>query len=200
MFWDRIAGVYNLFCSVVNRKACKGLQEMTAALVTAEDEVLECACGTGLLTGVMAKKCKSLVATDYSAKMLEQARKNLGSCGHVTFRQGNILALDFPDESFDVVVAANVIHLLDEPYKALHEMERVCRRGGRLIIPTYINQNARGEKIGMVRVLEKIGVDFKRAFTLDGYKQFFEKAGCQQVTYAVSEGLIPCAVAVISKV
>lgn len=40
--------------------------------------------------------------------------------------------LRFPNENFDIVVAANVIHLLDEPYKALHELDRVCRKGGRI--------------------------------------------------------------------
>ncbi len=46
-----------------------------------------------------------------------------------------------PDESFDVVIAANVIHLLDDPYKALSELDRVCRPGGKLIIPTYVNKD-----------------------------------------------------------
>ena len=38
----------------------------------------------------------------------------------------SILQIEYPNENFDVVVAANVIHLLDEPYKALAEMDRVC--------------------------------------------------------------------------
>ena len=43
------------------------------------------------------------------------------------------MRLEFPDESFDAVVAANVIHLLDELRKALGKLDRVCRRGGRII-------------------------------------------------------------------
>ena len=41
---------------------------------------------------------------------------------------------------------ANVIHLLDEPYKALAELDRVCHVGGKIIIPTYMNKNDKGEK------------------------------------------------------
>ena len=43
------------------------------------------------------------------------------------------------DNSFDKVVAGNVIHLLDNPSEALNELLRVCKPGGKLIIPTYIN-------------------------------------------------------------
>ena len=55
----------------------------------------------------------------------------------------DILHLDYPDESFDKVIAANVIHLLDEPLKALSELDRVCRKGGSIIIPTYMNRISR---------------------------------------------------------
>ena len=50
------------------------------------------------------------------------------------------MQLPYPDERFDVVIAANVIHLLDEPEKALQELSRVCRPGGRIILPTYMNR------------------------------------------------------------
>ena len=44
------------------------------------------------------------------------------------------------DGLFDKVIAANVIHLLDEPLKALAALDRVCKPGGQIIIPTYINR------------------------------------------------------------
>ncbi|UKI35090.1 MAG: class I SAM-dependent methyltransferase [Clostridiales bacterium] len=40
------------------------------------------------------------------------------------FEKADIMHLDYPDHRFDAVVAANVIHLLDEPYEALHELEQ----------------------------------------------------------------------------
>lgn len=108
------------------------------------DEVLECACGHGLLTGVIAPRCKKLVATDFSAKMLQRTKRKCAKYGNIRFEQANILQLPYPNARFDAVVAANVLHLLDEPYRALQELDRVCRPGGRLIIPTYINQTDRG--------------------------------------------------------
>ena len=90
------------------------------AQITPADEVLECACGTGLLTGVIAARCRALTATDFSEKMLAQAERKYANCRNVRFAQADITKLDYPDGRFDAVVAANVIHLLDEPLQELH--------------------------------------------------------------------------------
>ena len=71
MFWDRAAGVYDLFANVWNKKTHGALCAYVEAQISPADEVLECACGTGLLTEGIAAKCKRLVATDFSEKMLE---------------------------------------------------------------------------------------------------------------------------------
>lgn len=199
MFWDSVAGVYDVFTHVINRKASFAMRDAVAAMVDPDDRVLECACGTGLLTEAVAGRCKHLTATDFSPKMLAQARKKCSGHNNITFQQGNILALDYPDASFDVVVAANVIHLLDEPYRALAELHRVCRPGGRLIIPTYMNQNKKGKTNGFAKTLGEASDVFKRQFTMESYQLFFQKAGCANVEYTLYKGRIPCAVAVITK-
>ena len=199
MFWDNVAWAYDIFANIINRRANQRLCAEVASLVTPQDEVLECACGTGLLTGVIAPRCKHLTATDFSAKMLRRAAKKYGKYPNVTFEQGNILALRYPDERFDVVVAANVIHLLEEPHRALEELNRVCRPGGRLIIPTYMNQTEKGSTNSVSDVIGKAGVDFKREFTLDSYRRFFADAGYTNATYTLCPGRIPCAVTVLKK-
>ena len=199
MFWDRVAWVYDVFANVVNRKANQKLCAVVEGLIFPTDEVLECACGTGLLSGVIARKCKSLIATDFSVPMLKKAEQKYKKLPNLTFRQSDILQLDFPDESFDAVVAANVIHLLDEPYRALQELDRVCRKGGRIIIPTYMNRTDKGTTNRVSGAIGKAGADFKREFTLDSYKKFFADAGYLDAAYTLCEGKIPCAVAVLHK-
>ncbi len=199
MFWDQIAGVYDVFVNVINRKAHQKLKGIVSDLIHAEDIVLECACGTGLLSYVIASKCRRLTATDYSRKMLEKARKNCRSCRNITFAQADISALGFADSSFDTVVAGNVIHLLDHPMTALHELNRVCRDGGTLIIPTYMNKGSEGNTSVFAEAVGKAGADFKRQFTVDSYRQFFLAAGYPDVEILLADGRIPCAVAVMKK-
>ena len=127
MFWDSVAGVYDLFVNVVNRRTHLALRKIVANLIQPSDNVLECACGTGLLTEVIAQKCGHLTATDFAPKMLAKARKNCAAFGNITFEPADITSLGYPDGSFDAVVAGNVIHLLDDPLKALNELDRVCK-------------------------------------------------------------------------
>ena len=131
--------------------------------------------------------------------MLKRAEKNCAAYGNITFRQSDITALEEPDGTFDKVVAGNVIHLLDEPLKALGELNRVCRDGGQLIIPTYMNRDRKGKTSTFASAVGKAGADFKRQFTVDSYRQFFLNAGYRDVRIALADGLIPCAVAVMTK-
>ena len=199
MFWDRVAGVYDIFVNVINGKTHKALRQIVSSLIQPGDTVLECACGTGLLSAVIAPRCKALTATDFAPRMLKRAEKNCSAFTNVTFRQADILSLDFPDSAFDKVVAGNVIHLLDEPMKALNELNRVCRPGGMLIIPTYMNRDQRGNTSGFASVVGKAGADFKRQFAVESYRQFFLGAGYRDIQVTLAEGRIPCAVAVVTK-
>ena len=199
MFWDRVAGVYDIFVNVINRKTHKKLKKIVRNLIEPDDAVLECACGTGLLSAVIAPKCRHLTATDFSEKMLKKAEKNCRVFRNITYARTDITALPYEDGSFDKVVAGNVIHLLDNPLTALSELNRVCKDGGMLIIPTYMNKDAKGKTSGFAGAVGKAGADFKRQFTVKSYKQFFLKAGYPDVRVLLADGRIPCAVAVMRK-
>ena len=198
MFWDKVAGVYDIFVRLINRKTHKTLIEKTISHFTSQDEVLECDCGKGMLSAPVAGVCKHLPETDFSVNMLKRARKNCRDIDNISFTQADIMNLPFEDNSFDKVVAANVIHLLDEPMKALCELRRVCRNGGQLIIPTYINRTKGGKTSGFAKTVGKAGADFKRQFTFDSYKDFFADAGFQKADYTFIDGKIPCVLAVIT--
>jgi ubiquinone/menaquinone biosynthesis C-methylase UbiE len=109
MFWDNVAGVYDVFVDVINRKTHQELKQIVSALIEPEDVILECACGTGLLSAVIAPRCRHLTATDYSEKMLGRAKKNCAAFPNITYARADITALAYPDGAFYKVVAGNVI-------------------------------------------------------------------------------------------
>ena len=199
MFWDNVAGVYDVFVNIINRKTHQKLKRIVSDLIEPDDTVLECACGTGLLSAVIAPKCRQLTATDYSEKMLNKVKKNCAVFQNITFSKADITALSYPDGSFDKVVAGNVIHLLDNPMTALSELNRVCKDGGMLIIPTYMNKDDKGKTNGFSDAVGRAGADFKREFTMESYRQFFLDAGYPDVEVSLADGRIPCAVAVMKK-
>ena len=199
MFWDNVAGVYDVFVNVINRKTHQKLKKIVSSLIEPGDTVLECACGTGLLSAVIAQKCRQLTATDFSEKMLKKAEKNCRAFRNITYAPADITALPFADGSFDKVVAGNVIHLLDNPMTALGELNRVCKDGGMLIIPTYMNKDDKGKTNGFSDAAQKAGADFKREFSMESYRQFFLDAGYPDVEASLADGRIPWAVAVMRK-
>lgn len=198
MFWDKVAGLYDLFENIYNKKVYRETGQKVAERLRQTDVVLECACGTGAISRYIADRCKHLTATDYSEGMLKQAKKHLASKGNVTLAQVDITSLPYEDQSFDAVVAGNVIHLLPEPQKAMAELLRVCKEGGKVILPTYINKSEKSSRAA-VKFLEKLGADFKQQFDADSYRRFFADMHLTKVEFTIVEGRMPCDIAVITK-
>lgn len=198
MFWDKISGLYDFFETIYNGRVYQNLGQRVAEEITQNDIVLECACGTGAISQSIARKCRKLIATDYSVGMLKQARKKCQNLENVKVCRADMTRLKCRDNRFDKVVAGNVIHLLENPHAAVKELERVCKPGGKIIIPTYINAT-NGVNKKVVNLLTFAGADFKRQFDMDSYRKFYEEAGCQNVSYDIIDGKMPCAVAIITK-
>ena len=199
MFWDIAANFYDIFENYYNGEVNRKLALQVAEFIEKDDRVLECACGTGMITKAIAPKCRELIATDYSEGMLRQAKRNCASFKNVKIRRADIMKLNCKDGAFDKVVAGNVIHLLEKPYAAMDELMRACKNGGQVIIPTYVNKENSGKPSIFILFLEKFGADFKKQFDFSSYKLFMEKTGYSNIKYILVEGKMPCAIAVITK-
>ncbi|WP_026197573.1 class I SAM-dependent methyltransferase [Sciscionella marina] len=96
--------------------------------------VLDIGCGPGTITVDLAERVAPgrVLGVDPSAAVLEEARANAEQAGrgNVTFEQGDVYALDIPDDSVDVVHAHQVLLHLTDPVAALREMLRIARPGG----------------------------------------------------------------------
>lgn len=196
MFWDKVSGVYDLFENIYNKSVYQSTGESVAKYIKNTDRVLECACGTGAISVFIAPVCKELIVSDYSVGMLKQAKKKLKNYDNIEYKMVDITDIEAEDNSFDVVVAGNVIHLLPDPQRAMNELTRVCKDGGRLVIPTYINGDEGTNKLA-VKFLEKLGASFKCQFDAESYEKFFEDMGYENVTYEVVRGRMSCDIAVI---
>jgi phosphatidylethanolamine/phosphatidyl-N-methylethanolamine N-methyltransferase len=99
------------------------------------DEILEVGIGTGL-TAALYPDDTHVTGIDVSAAMLKEAEAHLAlkRRQNVRLRLMDAGALEFPDESFDVVYAAYVMSVVPDPVAVLREMRRVCRPGGQIVI------------------------------------------------------------------
>ena len=97
-------------------------------------QILDLGCGPGTITTDFASLAPqgSVTGIDSSAAVLEQARVTAASRGvqNVQFFVGDIQALDYPDDTFDLVHVHQVLQHVGDPVQALREMRRVAKPGG----------------------------------------------------------------------
>lgn len=101
--------------------------------------VLEVGCGAGFMAIVLAQRGFRVCAVDSVEDMVELARQHAAEHGVIeslTLDVGDVYALAFEDESFDLVIAIGVIPWLERPERAIQEMTRVARPGGYVILTT----------------------------------------------------------------
>jgi demethylmenaquinone methyltransferase / 2-methoxy-6-polyprenyl-1,4-benzoquinol methylase len=128
--FDRIAPVYD----PMNRAMTVGLdrrwRRLTAeAVVKSDYKVLDACCGTGDLALAGERAGGRVTGVDFSERMLERARRKSAS---IEWVQGDLLALPFPDGSFDAATVGFGIRNLEDLEAGLRELARVLRPGGRL--------------------------------------------------------------------
>lgn len=95
-------------------------------------KVLDVGCGPGTITADLADRVPEghVTGIDSAQGIIDQARETVGGRTNLDFATGDVYALDYPDGSFDVVHAHQVLQHLGDPVRALREMRRVAKPGG----------------------------------------------------------------------
>lgn len=198
-FWDEFAGVYDL-AQRFNRKAIAETLRQVEEMVPQWSSVLECAAGTGEFSLAVAEKAGAVTCTDLSQAMLDRAERKARRRGftNISFAVRNLIDLPEGDGMYDVVIAANVLHLLSHPEKALGELWRVTAPGGRLILPTFLQgENTLFGRLS-ISLYQRLGFRYQRRFTLTSYRRFLRDQGLPaQVTRV--PGRLPVGLAVCEK-
>lgn len=133
-FWDRNAARYDRFM----RKNAIAYDQLYALLRPAvwHKTVLEVATGTGQVAKHLLCSADHIEATDVSAAMIAQAKRGNFS-SKLYFSVQDMFHLPYADQSFDVVIVSNALHIVPHPEKALIEFRRVLKNDGTLIAPTF---------------------------------------------------------------
>lgn len=105
-------------------------------------KVLEVGAGTGTSFPAYPKHC-NVTGIDLAPDMLARAQRKIRDNGwtHLTVREMNALDLEFPDNSFDYVMAFHVVTVVPDPIRMIAEAKRVCKPGGKIVIVNHFTSD-----------------------------------------------------------
>lgn len=147
---DAVSRAYRGFAPLYDAFYGKVLEPGRRAAIQGMDlqpgqRVLEVGIGTGLSLAAYPPGVK-VVGVDIAPEMLEKARRRATRCQREPAPDLNVMdarALEFPDASFDTVVAMYVVSVSPEPERVVAEMVRVCRPGGAIVIVNHFRTESR---------------------------------------------------------
>ena len=167
--YDKLAKVYDVtFGPTLHPGRLRAIERMD---IQSGERVLEVGVGTGINLSLYPKNC-SVVGIDFSGPMLEIARERAArkDVRNVRLLQMDAADLKFADDSFDIVYAPYVISVVPDPVKVAHEMRRVCRPGGRIIVLNhFLSPNAIVSRIERLISPFTIHIGFKADLDLPAF-------------------------------
>lgn len=121
-----------------------------------DERVLDLAAGTGTSSVALSKTGAHVVAADFSPGMIEVGRQKHGTNPLIEFVQADATQLPFEDNSFDAVTMSFGLRNVVEPKKALTELYRVTKPGGRIVICEFSTPPAAAIRAGYNFYLRKV--------------------------------------------
>jgi ubiquinone/menaquinone biosynthesis C-methylase UbiE len=136
--------------------------------------VLDVGCGSGLFFNQVASKAQMVLGLDVSRKLLLKAKGEAKTFGNVFVLQADADNLPFRDGFFDATFAFTVLQNIPKPTKTLHEIIRVTKLEGRVVV-----------------------TGLKKAFPLHQFMHILEKSGLKLVAF-IDDEAVNCYVAVLA--
>jgi ubiquinone/menaquinone biosynthesis C-methylase UbiE len=155
-----------------------------------DDTVLDVACGPGILACAFAKVARHVTGIDLTPAMLDRARTLAAEqkLTNITWQQGDVLPLPYPDGSFTIVTARFAFHHFLDPGAVLAEMRRVCAPHGRVVV---IDSSPATDKADAFNRMERFrDPSHVRALPVEEHLSLYRKVGLPEprVTWYRLEG------------
>ena len=128
--------------------------ERVVALAAPEpgERVLDIACGTGNAALLAARRGATAIGVDSAPRLIEVARSRAvadSPLGHASFMIGDAQDLPFEDAAFDLVLSVFGVIFAQDPQRALSEIVRVLRPGGRALVTAWLPDGAMSNVVGI---------------------------------------------------
>ncbi len=178
--WDQWAEAGTLDNNGRKSRFLREAQSKVVSLLNVKENVhfLDVGCGTGWAVGQVAKLVNDkglFYGVDLSEKMIEKAKSNFSGKDNFHFLQANSESIPLDDNFFDIIICTNSFHHYLHPDKALKEIHRLLKSGGKLYI---LDPLADSWVIKFWDVMAKlIEPEHVKIYSMKEFQQLFEQAG-----------------------
>lgn len=182
-FWDRAARKYAKD-PITDMAGYERTLDRTRHYLKSDDAVFEFGCGTGTTALRLAPSLERIVATDISHEMIAIAREKAeaAGCANASFEVAKPDAAPWPDETFDVVLGFNALHLIAARDAALKGVHRLLKPGGLFISKTPCLKEMNPVVRMAIPLMQLVGkAPYVTAFSAQELEQAIEAAGFEVV-------------------
>ena len=136
-FWNKAAKKYAKM-PIKDKEGYEATLEQTRSHLNKDDKVLEIGCGTGTTALKLSQDVNHITAIDFSTQMIEIARGKAKEqqVRNIDFIQSDLDTDQFSNNSFDAILAFNLIHLLENPEQEIEQLSKLLKSGGIFISKT----------------------------------------------------------------
>jgi len=181
--------VYHLYGGLFIPSVKKTIEMITDMLEIDGGVALDVACGTGLFTRSIARRAKQVYGFDISMGMLKKAQKYAERDGleNMVFVRAEVENIPFPNEFFDGVSCCGALHLFPNISRALREINRVLKKGCKLVTMTFVRRRF----LGIKRVYEHLEREHRvHVFDVDELQRYLKNAGFSEFKHNIYGSMI----------
>ena len=190
-YWNNDAANYD------NRakKSYKAYQNIIRKIkneVTTEMNVLDIGTGTGEIPISIYKDVKSIEAIDFSQEMIKIAKNKAENRGieNIKFLVQDSNDLNYKDNSFDVIIIINLLHIVPKPENVINEAKRLIKKDGTIIISTFLhNENIKSRIISYI--MKRKGHPIVTKFDSKSICKFIEKCSLKITSHQNIKNIMP---------
>ena len=170
-FWDKQSNNFDKRSKKFDQTEIRTL-ENTKKYLNVGDTVLDYGCATGTMAFEIADHAKKIHGIDISTKMIDAARKKAAErkIENIDFAHSTIFDERYQQESFDVILAFNILHFLEDTQKVMKRIYELLKPGGLIISVTP----CLGEKKSFINTLIFLLVFLQTKFRMVPYMRFFK--------------------------
>jgi len=190
-YWNNDAANYDKRANK-SHEAYQTIIELIKNEISADMDVLDMGTGTGEIPISICCNVKSINAIDFSTEMIQIAQKKAdkNEIKNITFLVKDSNHLNYKDNSFDIILIINLLHVVPNPNNIINEAKRLVKKNGKIIIASFLNDESLRSRL-ISYIMKRKGHPVATKFNTDTICEFIAKCSLKIISKKNIKNIMP---------